>query len=220
VTPEQRLTLIEDLKTREHRNVGRARLAAWGSVLLAAFLTGGLLFFGYWRLGRVNTEIQAKLAQLDSINQQLDQARKDRELAQTGLRALRAVAGEIPKAEFQAGLERAVEKDPNIAKAVGATVFIQTPPGDPAMQRAQEMQRKLRQAGFLVPGIEVVRVMTPATEVRYYKSTDTAEAEKVADVLRAMGETVEKTKHLTHLENNPTARAHHFEVWVGPPPKR
>jgi hypothetical protein len=201
MTPEQRLALLEDLKTREQRNVGRARVAAWGSVLLAAGITAVLLYFGYRQLGQVNAEIASKKAELEKVKSQLG--------------ALKLVTSEIPKADFDAGLARAAQKDPSVEKVLPPRVYIQTAPGADNMQRAREAQRKLREAGFLVPPIEVRQDAPSQTDVRYYKSVDGGDAGKVADVLRGIGEKVGNPQHLARYENSTTARPRHFEVWIG-----
>jgi hypothetical protein len=72
----------------------------------------------------------------------------------------------------------------------------------------------LRQAGFVVPGIEVRPERVRQTEVRYYKSAEAPQAEKIADVLRSMGEQVRPPQHLERYEHSNAVRPNHYEVWL------
>lgn len=210
MTPERRLELIQELKSREHRTLRRARIGAWASVVLAACITASLLYVAYRELGRVEQQVSARRAELKDINEKLAQA-------QTRLRAWQTVVGEIPKKDLEAGFARASASDPSVEKIL-ARVYIQAPPGDEAKHRAEQAQRALRQAGFVVPGIEVRPETLRQTEVRYYKSGEGPQAQKIADVLRSIGEQVGPPKHLKQYENSDAVRPNHYEVWLGAAP--
>jgi hypothetical protein len=214
MTPEQRLELLDDLKAKEGRTVRRARVGAWASVIVAGCVTALLLFLSYNELRRVNAEVGARRAELDQMNKQLEQARRQLENTQTRLRAWQNVVSEIPKPELEASFARASRGDPSVERIL-ARVYIQRPPGAEALKRAEEARQRLRQAGFVVPGIEVRPEAVRQTEVRYYKSEDAAQAAKVADVLRSIGERVGAPKHLERFENSTAVRPNHYEVWLG-----
>ena len=168
MTPEQRLALLDDLKAQEHRTVNRARIGAWASVVLAACVTASMLYVSYRELRRVETEVNARRADLKEVNDELKRSREQLDVSRTKLRAWQTVTSEISKPELEAGFARASKSDPSVENIL-PRVYIQTPPGIEARKRAEEARRGLRQAGFVVPGIEVRPERVSQTEVRYYK---------------------------------------------------
>jgi hypothetical protein len=66
-----------------------------------------------------------------------------------------------------------------------------------------------------VPGIEVRPEPVQQTEVRYYKSSEAAQAERISDVLRSMGERVAPPQHLKRYENSAAVPPNQYEVWLG-----
>jgi hypothetical protein len=214
MTPEQRLELLENLKTGEQRTLRRARLGAWASVFLAACITGALVYFAYRELGQVRAEVAAKRAEVAAKRAELADLEKKLAGARTRLQAWQTVVSEMPKPQLEASFARASKHDPSVENIL-ARVYIQTPPGEENMKRAQEARRKLRQAGFVVPGIEVRPERVRQTQVRYYKAAEAGQAEKVAETLRSVGEQVGKPQHLRALENSTAVRPNHYEVWLG-----
>jgi len=216
MTPEERLELLDDLKTQEHNVASRAAWGAWASVVFAAAVTASLVYLSHRELTRVTAEVNAKKGELEKITTQLAQVKDQLKTTQTTVGALQKVTDEIPKKELDAGFARARQRDPNIDKIL-PRVYIQTPAGPEAMERAEAAQKKLRQAGFLVPGIEVRPEPVKQTEVRYYKSAEKPEADKVANTLRTAGEKVGEPVYLKRFENSTTVRPNHYEVWLGNP---
>ena len=130
------------------------------------------------------------------------------------MRRWQTVVSEIPKGQLEAGFARASRNDPNVENIL-RRVYIQAPPGPQAMQRAREAQRKLRQDGFVVPGIEVRAESPRQTQVRFYKSAEAPVAWKIVESLQSIGEQVGPPQHLKHLESSPAVRPNHYEVWLG-----
>ena len=207
MTPEQRLTLLEELKDREPGIVRRARLGAWASVILASCITAVLLYVAYNERARVERDVAEKRVELEKLNAQLEATGRR-------LRAWQTVVSEIPKPQLEAGFAKASRNDPNVENIL-RRVYIQTPPGEEAMKRAKEAQKKLRQEGFVAPGIEVRPESPSQTQVRYYKSAEAPQAWKIVESLQAIGEQTGPPQHLKRFENSTAVRPNHYEVWLG-----
>lgn len=209
MTPEERLALLDELKTRETRTLSRARITAWLSVLVAVAISAGMLMASYRQLGSLDRQIDAKREELKQVTTQKEQALRERDVVRTDYQACwQSVTSETPPAP------QASPPPPPAPSSLPARVYIQTPPGDQALKRAQAAQAKLRQAGFVVPGIEVRPSSPRQTEVRYYKSADAAQAGEVVGILRGLGEQVGNPLHLARYENSTAVRPHHYEVWM------
>jgi hypothetical protein len=81
---------------------------------------------------------------------------------------------------------------------------------------AKQIAARLTAAGVLVLGIEYVPTAAAlkTTDVRYYRTADEAEAQKILDVLKDAGEKSARAQYLAGNENNPKIRLNHFEVWL------
>jgi hypothetical protein len=207
MTPEQRLTLLEELQNSEPATIRRARIGAWASVVLASCITAVLLYVAYSERARVERDVAQKRVELEKLNVQLETTARR-------LRAWQTVVSEIPKPQLEAGFAKASRNDPNVENIL-RRVYVQTPPGEEAMKRAKEVQRKLRQDGFVVPGIEVRPESPTQTQVRYYKSAEAPQAWKIVESLHAVGEKAGPPQHLKQFENSTAVRPNHYEVWLG-----
>jgi tetratricopeptide (TPR) repeat protein len=90
MTPEQRLELLEDLKSRERQTLRRARLGAWASVVLAGCITASLLYVSHRELGRVNVQRRTLLNEVGALKAEMQGYKNDlstvrAELARTRL---------------------------------------------------------------------------------------------------------------------------------------
>ena len=99
------------------------------------------------------------------------------------------------------------------AMALQGRVYVQI--RDESQRRtAARLGDALRDAGFLVPGIEVVAVGPSNTELRYLDPAEQAEARRAASVLEAAGEPV--SLRLVQLKGQSRARPRHYELWLAP----
>jgi hypothetical protein len=81
---------------------------------------------------------------------------------------------------------------------------------------ANKIKDRLTAAGILVPGIEYVPAAAglAKTEVRYYKLSDKAEAQKIVSILQSAGAVSAQAKVLPGYEDSTKIRPRHFEVWL------
>jgi hypothetical protein len=78
---------------------------------------------------------------------------------------------------------------------------------------AVQLQNRLRQSGYVVPGIQTLAVGPSASELRYFLPDDQADAQAIARVLAIPGLVV---KRIAGYEHSPDIRPHHFELWLTP----
>ena len=84
---------------------------------------------------------------------------------------------------------------------------------------AEEVRNKLERKGLdlVVPGIERLNVgPTRSSELRFFREADRAEAERIADALRASGMGDLAVKKIPGYEDSPKMRPRHFELWLKP----
>lgn len=79
---------------------------------------------------------------------------------------------------------------------------------------ANQLKTRLQERGFLVPGIQTLRVGPSASELRYFRERDAPEARAIAGALDAQGLVV---KLIPGYENSTDIRPRHFELWLAPP---
>ena len=210
MTAEERLALLEDLQAREPAAAHRARLWAWLSVVLAATISGALLFAAYRQLSQVESQVSAKREELNQLTKELEQTNTKLQASQRTTGALQIVVSELPKNQVDAGFAAAIQKDPSIEKVL-ARVYIQSTPAD--KERATVVQNSLRKAGFVVPGIDTRPDPVRRTQVRFFRPDEIPQANKIADVLKGLGEQVMKPQPVAGAER---VRPNTFEVWLSP----
>jgi pyridoxal/pyridoxine/pyridoxamine kinase len=75
------------------------------------------------------------------------------------------------------------------------------------------VQERLKAAGFLAPGIELLTVGPNRTELRYFKQSDVTEAQQIAKTIASAG--VPPTVVLVPgFEQSTTMRPKHYELWL------
>jgi len=78
---------------------------------------------------------------------------------------------------------------------------------------ATELQARLRQAGFSVQGIELVKNPTLNTYVRYFASSDKGQADRTLDIMKEMKFAVQEQD--LSRSNEYKNSAGQLEVWIG-----
>jgi hypothetical protein len=78
---------------------------------------------------------------------------------------------------------------------------------------AKEVEKQLKQAGFLVPPIQNVgRRKISVSEVRYFRNNESQLGNQVVEVLRRAGVNA-SLRYLSGFEDSTAMRPKHFEVW-------
>jgi Novel STAND NTPase 1 len=81
--------------------------------------------------------------------------------------------------------------------------------------QADRAAKALRDAKFIVPGIDVVSLGPSVTELRYLQADEEAEAKRAVGVLKGVG--IDSTLRFVQLKVRSKARPFHYELWLAPP---
>jgi hypothetical protein len=214
---DERLALLAKVEAREAGAIRQAARVAWLSLAVAAILVGALIFGAWWQVSRLRgeaaalerrqSELVAGIAAKETELVELEAKVRDAEAARTAL-----ISG-YRRADDQArrGFETALDADPK-ATAIVPRAYVQiVDEGD--RQWARNLSDRLQQAGVIPVGIE----HTPRAaglrqfEVRYYKDSEQAGAERIRQVLERAG--VPAITRDLNLDSNTRVRANHFEIW-------
>jgi hypothetical protein len=81
---------------------------------------------------------------------------------------------------------------------------------------ATQVGARLKAAGFSVQPTQYVpqAAILSRTDVRYYRKSDEAGAQKILDILKAAGRTSAQIYIPSGQEDNPNVRPNTFEVWL------
>jgi len=119
-------------------------------------------------------------------------------------------------AQVQGQLDRAIEADPRLARAIDASaagqtlVYLQIPAGLPR-EPALALQKQLKAAGYQAPAIETVSAAPPRFELRYQRDEDQAAAQNLAEMIRSWGFQDLRVVKLRGLDSR--SRVRQLEVW-------
>lgn len=194
--PEHNTEWEAEVKAMSERLAHESRRSGVIGFLGGVVVMGGLAILVWATLTQVNksktlaTEVtkrtvqtakaQAEAAEATAATQQAVAARNVLNAAVENLQA------QNPSASATSAVDQAFDANPNAARLL-ARVYIHTP----AQQRKLAMQaaKALRNAGFIVPGIDVKPEISKATEVHYYMddSQSISDANSIAKVVIAAG---------------------------------
>ena len=79
---------------------------------------------------------------------------------------------------------------------------------------ADQLRDRLQQSGYVVPGIQTLRVGPSANELRFFRNADETEAHAIERALALPGLVV---KLIGGYETSPDMRPRHYELWLAPP---
>jgi len=236
---EERLALEkaqeQERRERDQKELRRSRRAM---MFLSAFalVAMGMAFWAWHAQG------EAKKAQLQAENdRQRALAATDSLLNSLSSRVL-SENGRAPVAGAAAG--PSVGPEPNVEGRLDAEAAkvkrklsgdhaVPPPPPQEAQQAAvprvfiqivnqsdREYAKKLaaglQPAGFSVQPIQYVpqAAVLSRTDIRYYRKSDQAEAQKILDLVKAAGQASARMYIPSGQENNPNVRPNTFEVWL------
>jgi hypothetical protein len=214
---EQRIRLErsqeEEKRERDRRDLRRFRIAAvaFGALAIAAVATA------VWALSlqrkaesaREFADSQRKFATEQQLKatQEGEKARQEATKLAASLQLLSNVKGK----DIQAAVD-----SQSSAAALLPRVYIQiVNENDRAF--AKQVAARLTEAGVLIIGIQYVSaaVSLQQSDVRYYRTADQPEAQKILDVIKAAGANpVTPPKYLKGYEDSTRVRPNHYEVWL------
>lgn len=210
---------LEELQADELQARQRTVRRAWLLALLAGFLLSAIVAgFG--------VAISGKRAELQDLEARSSEARKrvDASMEQVTVlearladlrqreQALNSALSQLPKAQLEAAVGNAWDGKTPPTQWVPRLYLHVVDSEDRAW--ANEVSRKLREQGSLVPGIELVPTARNLgrTDVRYYRKADREAAQKIVERLEAMGIPA-VLNYLSQYEDSDKVRPNNFEVW-------
>ena len=103
---------------------------------------------------------------------------------------------------------------PSTQARIAPRVYIQIR-DESQRNEADRAAKVLRDAKFIVPGIEVVNVGPSVTELRYLEAEEEDEAKRAIRVLADAG--IQSIPRFVQLKVRSKARPFHYELWLAPP---
>ena len=221
MTPEQRLKALEELEQRQQRNQQRVAKSVWTSIVVGVVVLGAVLATATWQLTSVRSEINALDVQKGNLQTDVADLQKQKETAEAARlkaeeqrKAVAVALSYLPAGQLQTAIDKQIAATPRTATLLPRIYLHTVDRADTS--RADSVRKKLQEAGYVVLGIEYVPTAKnlKRTDVRFYHATERPEAEKIARVMNDAGEPNAFVNYLEQYENDPKARANHFEVWL------
>jgi hypothetical protein len=217
IDPLERVAVLERWELNQKRNRRRAAGTAWTSVAAAVVVLAGLIYSGHRELTAVRSQADATRAEVLAEQANLEALKAQKRELEQQYQASLSVLGNVGTTQAKAAVDQTLSQNPQAANLL-PRVYLQIVDQNDR-DYANYMGKKLKEAGFIVLGVEYraeayrpdVRRLK-MTDVRYYKKADEAGAQKVLDVLKKAGEDPVRLNYLG-LENDPKVRANHYEVW-------
>ncbi|MBY0440221.1 MAG: hypothetical protein K2W80_18715 [Burkholderiales bacterium] len=203
---------LEELQAHEVDARRRTARRAWLFVLLAGVVLsiivaalGSMIAAKRTELATLETRALAEKQNLDRLEARVAEL-KQRE------QALNSALSKLPKAQLEAAVDSAWSGQEPPALWVPRAYIQIVDEGDRAW--ANDVARRLREQGLIVPGIELVTAARALrrTDVRYYRKADQQAAQAIVDRLAAMGVPA-VLNYLSRYEDSNTVRPNNFEIW-------
>lgn len=211
--PDTDLTRLKaDLDAHEHRV---RRRAIWLTIIPAAIALGLILVTGKQvadariRLAAVADSAELLRAEIRARLQALDSVRLAHDSLAAQTRVLETWVGRRDTAAVTELRQTAAQEFS--AAALRPRVYLHIV--DETQRNAVlPAQRALEEAGFVVPGIELVEAGPNRSEVRFFRTEERPEAERIQQVA-GRGSTVFVVRDLSARYSDASIRPGHFEIW-------
>jgi hypothetical protein len=218
IDPLERVAVLEQWESNQKRNRRRAAWSASASVLAAAVILAGLIYAGHRELAGLNQQAEDTRAQVHAEQENLELLKAQKRKLEEQYQASLSVLGNVASTQAKEAVDQTLNQNPQTASLLPRVYLQIVDQNDRAF--ANDMGKKMQEAGFIVLGVEYrpqayrpdVSRGLKMTDVRYYKKTDEAGAQKVVDILKRAGVDPVRLNYLG-LENDPKVRANHYEVW-------
>jgi hypothetical protein len=214
---DERLALLERIEQREAGAIRRAARIAWVSLAIAAALVGVLIFGGWWQVRQLRAEagtleqqraelVTAIEAQKGELAQVEAEVKEKQAALSTLISAYRRTTDQA-----RSGFETALDADPKATVLVPRAYVHIVDEAD--RQWARNLNDRLQNAGIIPVGIDHVprAAGLERFEVRFYKKAEEAGAQRIVNVLEAVG--VPASPVYLNLEGNTRVRTNHYEIW-------
>jgi hypothetical protein len=213
---------LELLKVLDEKSMAarrRAVFASWIMVAAALAVLAAIIYMGARQINAARRNLESVQAAARVEEGKLQAARAEQQTLSDEIAKLKPLVEnyrESAARESTTALNARGGPTGSAAKLTlqaGARVYLQiVDPRD--RDYADRIGADLTNHDFKVMGVEYVKnaARLKNTEVRYYKRSDQAGAERLLDVLHAAGARSATLLYLG-LENNANVRPNHYEVW-------
>lgn len=86
-------------------------------------------------------------------------------------------------------------------------------PSEQQRNGAKQIQAKLEEQALTVPGIQRVNVAPSSTELRFFKTNERGEAERIVGILKSAGVDARISDLSDRFNESSAIRQNHFELW-------
>lgn len=214
---DERLALLERIEKREASAVRRAARIAWVSLALATALVAVLIFGAWWQVKQLRTEATTLQTEQEKLQASIDSQKTELARLEAEVKEKQAAVSTMISAfrrtdeRARSGFSVALDADPK-ATVLVPRAYVQIV-DEEDRPWARNLNDRLQNAGIIPIGIEHVPRAKGLRrfEVRYYKKAEEPGAQRIVNVLEAVG--VPAILRYLDLENNTRVRANHFEIW-------
>lgn len=214
---DERLALLERIEKREASAVRRAARIAWVSLALATALVAVLIFGAWWQVKQLRTEATTLQTEQEKLQASIDSQKTELARLEAEVKEKQAAVSTMISAfrrtdeRARSGFSVALDADPK-ATVLVPRAYVQIV-DEEDRPWARNLNDRLQNAGIIPIGIEHVPRAKGLRrfEVRYYKKAEEPGAQRIVNVLEAVG--VPAILRYLDLENNTRVRDNHFEIW-------
>jgi septal ring factor EnvC (AmiA/AmiB activator) len=188
--------------------------------LLVVILAGG---YSYYELSSLQEQIEQKKSQLEGLNDELEEKKKQVDEVSKKLDEMSKKLDVLNSALYEVGttnpglakqaLNKAIESEPDAA-GVLPRIYIHIR-AESQRSRAKQVADRLREKGYVVPGIEILVNIGPSTtQVRYFRGSEEKRANEIVHILKELKVDDAEVKYIRGYETS--VRRGQYEIWFGP----
>lgn len=202
-----------------------SRYSAIAGLLGFLIIASSLIYSSYKlynlrkELGNLEQKRTELLSQLEQLEGKTEKARKEFELARNELSKVLSNLSNIQPQSVTASdltqqvsrleqIDRKIETAKRELDAPRLYIHIQK---ESQRERAKGIAEKLKEMGYIVPGIERAVSKAETNQVRYFRSEEKTEATKIADILKRLGLDNVEPAYIGGYEEKVKPR--HYEIW-------
>jgi hypothetical protein len=178
--------------------------------LTALLVFGSLAYEAKRQAFEASTQAMMATAQAEVARDQTKTAESERK------KTVQALA-EARKAQTEAAsvVRKSAQSYVSPTAAQTPRVYIQIS-SEQQRTQARMIQERIKRAGFLAPGVELLSVGPNRTELRYFKKSDETEAQQIAKTIASAG-APPTVVLVPGFEQSATMRPKHYELWLASP---
>lgn len=204
--------LLSEISNREKRAYKRSLIA----VILPLMLGATWLSYTTLEVKKRNLQVASLDDQIRTKTDELDQKQKQIEEKNREYDDLKLTITQVANSEIIStqSVIKVIESNPTAARSI-PRIYIHIR-ANKQKERAKQIAEKLREEGYVVPGIEILVEKGPSnTQVRYFRKTEENEATEITNVIKDLGVNDVEKQYTTGYETSPVVRSRQYEIWFG-----